>query len=310
MKIGVRMPYSGELAKPDNLIAFAKQAEKLGFYALFMSDHIVIPEKINSNYPYNKMGFDEPNDALELLTTLAFVAAATSKINLMTGIMVVPYRNPLVAAKALANIDYLSKGRLILGAGAGWMREEFEALQAPFENRGDFVDESIKIFKHLWMDERLFHQGKFHKFSGITFQPKPHQRPHPPIWIGGESRRAIRRAAELGDGWMPIGSNSTHPLRTPSALKSALELLEKDVLKAGRKMSDLEIAYFVPQYKLENRATDDNRSFVGVADKIVADIKEYENLGVTFMGFEILGTSLNDALQGIEEFSTKILPRL
>ena len=149
--------------------------------------------------------------------------------------MIVPHRNPVLAAKMLATLDMLSQGRIILGVGAGWMREEFEALGLPpFEERGDVTDEYIRVFKELWTSDDPSFDGKYCSFSNITFQPKPVQKPHIPIWVGGESPRALRRAAELGNGWSPIGSNPQFPLHRPEQLEAAIGRLAERCRRVGR----------------------------------------------------------------------------
>jgi probable F420-dependent oxidoreductase len=305
MKIGLRLASSGELAKPQNLVKFAERAEDLGFHALYMSDHIVIPPKIESDYPYNEAGFDEPMETLELITTLAYVAAITRKIELMTAVLVVPYRNPVLTAKMLANVDILSGGRLIVGLGVGWMEEEFRALNAPFENRGKLVDEYVKVFRELWSSDAPNFAGEFVEFENITLLPKPSQRRGPPIWIGGESLPAMRRAARLGDGWMPIGSNPRHTLRDPTELSSWLRVLGQEARKVGRSPSEVTTAYIVPRYALvEDGGSDDpGQPFVGDRAKILRSIKAFEAVGVSFLGFEILDASVDKTIDAMERFA-------
>jgi probable F420-dependent oxidoreductase len=305
MKIGLRLASSGELAKPQNLAKFAERAEDLGFHALFMSDHIVIPPKIESDYPYNEAGFDEPMETLELITTLAYVAAITRKIELMTAVLVAPYRNPVLTAKMLANVDILSGGRLIVGLGVGWMEEEFRALNVPFEDRGRLVDEYVKVFRELWSSNAPHFSGDFVEFENITLLPKPSQRRGPPIWIGGESPPALRRAATLGDGWMPIGSNPRHTLRDPAELASSLGDLGKEARKAGRSPSEITVAYMVPRYALieDGGSEDPGQSFVGDRAKILRSIKAFGDVGVSFLGFEILASSIDKAIDDIERFA-------
>src|SRR5581483_110283 len=145
---------------------------------------------------------------LEQLTVLSFLAGQTSRVRLLTSIMVVPHRQPVLAAKMLASLDYLSRGRLVVGCGVGWLREEFEALGTPpYEERGAVVDEYLQVFKELWNSPRPSFQGKFVRFPGLVFEPKPLQQPHPPLWIGGESGIALRRVVRLGDGWYPSAGN-------------------------------------------------------------------------------------------------------
>ncbi len=216
MKFGFYLANTGPNATPDNLIAVAQKGEELGFDCAVVGDHIIIPKTIESPYPYTVNGEfpgGEGGDYLEQLTLLTFLAGATTKLRLVPSVMILPNRHPVIVAKTLATLDYLSKGRLTLGIGVGWMREEFEALDLPpFEERGAVSDEYLKAIIELWTsDEPEFH-GKYVDFSGFTFLPKPVQKPHPPIWVGGQSRAAIRRAARLGDGWHPLGAQPVAPL--------------------------------------------------------------------------------------------------
>ena len=192
MRFGYCLPHDGELSKPDNLAELARHAESLGFDTLVEpSDHIVMPNKIKTTYPYSTSGeYTDTTEDLDQATTLSFVAAKTEKIRLMTGIAVIPYRNPLALANSLATLDYLSKGRLDVGAGVGWMKEEFDLLHVPYESRGEIMDEYLRILKVIWSSGKIPHfSGKYFQFSDVHFSPKVVQRPHPPIWIGGESPR-------------------------------------------------------------------------------------------------------------------------
>ena len=169
----------------------------------------------------------------------------------MTSVIIVPHRNPLVAAKALATLDVLSGGRLVVGVGVGWMREEFEALNLPpFEERGAVTDEYIRAFKELWTSDDPHFEGKYVSFDDISFLPKPVQKPHPPIWVGGESRPALRRTAELADGWYPLGSNPTFPMGTPEQLAAGLERLASYARRFGRDPSEIETIYRTHQFEL------------------------------------------------------------
>jgi probable F420-dependent oxidoreductase len=257
MKYGFTVPRRGPLATPDSLAAIARRGEELGCHLLFTGDSIVVPRHITSRYPYSKTGelpSPAPNEAMEQLTVLAFLAGQTRSIRLVTSIIIVPSRNPLVAAKALATLDVLSKGRLIVGVGVGWMREEFEALGLPpFEERSAVTDEYIRAFKKLWTSDNPTFEGKYCRFSNISFLPKPAQKPHPLIWVGGESLRALRRTAELGNGWYPIGSNPQFPLETPEQLEARLQRLAAYAEQAGRDPAEIEIIYLV------TRASGDHR---------------------------------------------------
>lgn len=313
MSVAARGPQGG----PNSVTTIARHAEKLGFYAIEMSDHIVIPYEIESEYPYTVDGkVSNWDDWNEQLTTLAFVAGRTTAIHLATSVLVLPYRNPLLAAKMLATLDFYSEGRLIVGVGAGWMREEFEALGAPpFEDRGDIADEYIRFFKSVWTEEPppSFRGRYFTLDSKVKFLPKPVQKPHPPIWVGGESPRAMKRAAALGDAWFPIGSNPRYPLRTIGQLGRAAERLGTYVSDAGRKPEEVGMSFVAPQFRLEQEvgggAVGSHELFVGDAESIVSDIRACEKLGFSYLKFDLLGTSLEQTLDNMDEFSEEILVR-
>lgn len=195
MKIGIALPVFGKYAGRDQILETALAAEALGYDSIWVSDHVVVPDS------HNVFGdvFYDP------LITLGFIASATSSIELGTSVMVLPYRNPLVLAKSVSSLDALSGGRAVLGVGSGWLRGEFEALGIDYAQRGQMTDEYIEIMKELWTNDSPSYEGEYFSFSGIRFEPKPVRKPHPPILVGGESRRSIERAARYGDGWHPVG---------------------------------------------------------------------------------------------------------
>ena len=188
----------------------------------YVNDHIVIPRDIASRYPYSEEGDwagGRFGEAMDILAMLSFLASATSTVRLLTSVMVVPYRQPVLTAKMIATIDKLSNGRVTIGCGAGWMEEEFIAVGAPpFSERGKSTDEYLEIFREIWTKETPEYNGAYARFSNIVSEPQPQQSPLP-ILIGGESRPALRRAAKYGEGWYPIGYNPRFPLDTVSRFK-------------------------------------------------------------------------------------------
>ena len=285
MKYGFTLPGRGPLATPERLGALAKKGEELGYDTVLTGDHILVPRKIASPYPYTEGGEfpgTPSGESMEQLTLLSFLAGQTSKIRLVTSVIIVPHRNPLVAAKALATLDVLSKGRLVVGVGVGWMREEFEALGLPpFEERGAVTDEYIRAYKELWTSDDPSFQGKYVSFDDISFLPKPVQKPHPPIWVGGESRPALRRTAELADGWYPLGSNPTHPMGTPEQLRAGLARLASYARSFGRDPAEIEIIYRTHQFELKKNGRGSGAlPFVGNADQMASDIGQYQQMGV------------------------------
>ncbi len=214
---GCSVPSRGPMAGPENLRTLAQRAEDLGFDSVWVSDHVILPRAVDSFYPYAADGvatFTPDQPYYDPIATLNFLAGCTHRIRLGTHVLILPYRNPVVTAKMLATLDVLSNGRLILGVGVGWMEEEFQALDLDnFAQRGAVSNEYIRLFKELWTKEEPEFHGEFYNVSGAGFLPKPVQKPHPPIWVGGHTGPALRRAAELADGWMPIG------LRPPANLE-------------------------------------------------------------------------------------------
>jgi alkanesulfonate monooxygenase SsuD/methylene tetrahydromethanopterin reductase-like flavin-dependent oxidoreductase (luciferase family) len=203
--------------------------------------------------------------------------------------------------------------------GVGWMREEFEALGLPpFEERGAVTDEYIRAFKELWTSDEPSFEGKYCQFSNLSFLPKPVQKPHPPIWVGGESRRALRRTAELGNGWYPISANPQFPLGEPEQLAARLQRLATYAKEVGRDPAEIDVIYRTPDYQLLNKdnrtssAAGGRRSFVGNADEIAADIRRYEAVGVgsLVLNVERLSRNLDDMLQHMEALATQVWPRV
>ncbi len=238
MKFGITGVGSGSTARPELLTQVAKKAEGLNFESVWIPEHLAIPVSINSPYPYSEDGKfpGGPNAALhDPFVALSFVAACTEKIKLGTGVFVLPLRNPLAVAKAAASVDVLSQGRLLFGIGVGWLEEEFQATGMNFQDRAPRGREWVKILKALWTEETPEYDGRFHSFEPIGFNPKPVQKPHPPIIFGGETRAALKRTAALGDGWYGVRY-------TPESVKPQLALLKELTQQAGRDFSEIEIS--------------------------------------------------------------------
>ena len=314
MEYGFNVPSGGPLATPDAIAALARRGEELGFGLIGVSDHIVIPRRIRSRYPYTESGefASSPGEFLDQLVLLSFLAGQTSSARLLTSVMVLPHRSPVLAAKMLATIDVLSQGRLIVGCGVGWMREEFETIGAPpFEERGAVGDEYIRAFKELWTSDSPTLEGKYTRFSDLTFEPKPRQKPHPPIWIGGESPRALRRAARLGDGWYPISTNPRYPVGTPEQLQGSLAQLRRYAGDAGRDPAEINIAYSAGWYddpKARMGPGGERPCFTGTAGQVAGDIRAFEQLGVRHLMLGFQRGTLDETLERMERFVTEVVP--
>jgi probable F420-dependent oxidoreductase len=188
VRFGIALPQYGP-ATAEGLTRAARQAEDLGFDDVWVADHIAVP--VGAPYP--------PSFLLEALSTLSFAAAVTTRVGLGTSILVLPLRQPVVVAKQLATVDVLSGGRLLLGVGAGWLPEEFDACNVPYRKRGDLTDEAIGVLRACWASAPASFSGPTVSFTDLKVQPLPGR--HIPLWVGGVSERALRRAVEHGDGW-------------------------------------------------------------------------------------------------------------
>jgi len=317
MRIGFNAPTAGPLAAPDALVRICTEGEALGFdYATF-SDHVVIPADIHSRYPYSDTG-EFPAGARaerhEQLTEVAFIAARTSRLRLVTSVMVVPHRPAVLTAKVLATIDVLSGGRLTVGIGAGWLKEEFEAIGAPdFAARGAVTDEYVAAFRTLWTQPAPRFEGRYARFANIIFEPKPVQKPHPPIWVGGESGPALRRAARLGDGWYPIGTNPAHPLDSLARLRAGIARLRRLTEEAGRDPAAVAIAYRMQTFgpDVPAKASDgERRLFSGGPAEIVADLHALRELGVSHADFNFGGATAEATLDAMHRFRDEVIARL
>ncbi|HXH13796.1 MAG TPA: TIGR03619 family F420-dependent LLM class oxidoreductase [Alphaproteobacteria bacterium] len=315
MRYGFYLQTRGATAKADDLATLITRGEALGFHSVMIADHVVFPTEIRSPYPYTISGaFPGHGDALEQLTLMAFVAGISKTLRLVTSVMILPYRNPVLSAKMLATIDVLSKGRVTVGVGVGWLREEFEALHTPdFEKRGAVSNEYLQIFKTLWTQDPAEFAGQFYRFKRLRCLPQPLQKPHPPIWIGGHSRSALRRVAQYGDGWHPVGANPAVPLRPPE-LQAALDNLKRFLEAEGRDPASVTISFKAPLYDVapegagERRAGLERRPFTGTPEQIAEDIATYKQLGVSEVIFDFRSEDLNESLDRMEHFATVIKP--
>ena len=312
MEYGFYLPSGGPAAQPDSLASIARQGDKLGFFCMVMPDHVVQPRTVESQYPYSVTGDIQQahstasDERLEQVTTLAYLAGITEQIKLVTSVMIIPYRNPILTAKMLSTLDMLSKGRLILGAGVGWMEEEFELLNTePFAERGAVTNEYLRAFIELWTKDDPTFDGKYVNFSNITFLPKPVQKPHPPLWIGGQSKPAIRRAAQIGNCWHPVGAIPAAPLE-PEELAENLALYRDYAEKAGRDPSQLQVSVKAPLYDA-SASGGARRRFSGSADEVRQDVQTYADVGVTHLIFDFRTGEPKQTEERMARFSEEVM---
>ena len=227
--------------------------------------------------------------------------------------MVVPHRPAVLAAKMLSTIDVLSGGRLVVGIGAGWLQAEFDAVVAtPFAERGRVTDEYLSAFRNLWTEEAPRFDGSWVKFDGIIFEPKPAQKPHPPIWVGGESGPSLRRAARFGDAWYPIGSNNKHLLDTLPRYRAGIDRLCRLTAEAGRDPASVALTYRVKRYgeAVPDKASDgERRLFSGSTADIVADLKALRDLGVGAIDIDFERPDAEASIAEMRRFHEQVMSR-
>jgi probable F420-dependent oxidoreductase len=301
VKFGLSLPHFQQVASPGAIRRVAQRAEQLGYDGIWVSDHIVIPHSAIDRFG---TVFYEP------LTVLGFAAACTSKLRLGTTVLILPYRNPLVTAKVLATLDVLSGGRVTAGMAVGWTEDEFKALGVPFQERGALSDEYIAAFKVLWTQDKPTFHGQFVRFENIAFEPKPVQKPHIPIWIGGNSKRAIRRAVALGDCWHP-----TRPL--VEDVKAGAAYLQEVCGQRGRDPRSLMIAVREPlKFSPGAEASLRRRPLSGSTQKIIDDIGQYQAAGVQYFMLdtfysvpELEQETVESMLMTIERLAADVMPK-
>ena len=315
MEFGFNIPNAGPLANPEAIRQLVERGEALGFTIFAIPDHIVIPRKFAPVYPYTDTGETDSfagGDALEPLALMASLATMTKKARLLTSVLVLPYREPVLTAKIFATIDVMSGGRAIAGVGTGWMEEEFEAVGAPpFAERGKVTDEYIRAFRAMWSNDEPSFAGDYTNFSDIYFRPQPVQRLLP-IWVGGDSMPALRRTARFGDAWYPVGLSPKYPLNTVERYAARAKTLRELTEQAGRDPEAVELSFWAVWYREDDPVTVDDGSrhiLLGSSEQTAEDISRMAALGVRSMVFNFLRSSLSESLDSIERFAAEVMPR-
>ena len=306
VQFGVVLPNMGSVVRPDDLSRLAQRVEGLAYDSLWVSDHVVLPLNIESRYPYSSRGvfpFLPQEDILEPVTTLTFLAGATRHIRLGISALILPYRHPVLNTKMLTTLDVLSGGRTILGVGVGWMKEEFEVLDADYEHRGRITDEHIRIFKALCTQQEPSFEGEDYRVKGIAFSPKPLQKPHPPIWVGGNTGPAMRRAAFLGDGWHAV---NLRPAQLAAGRQEVFRLRRQHGLETDRFQVSLRTSLQVTAEPLG----EDRTPLTGTSRQIEEDIRRYEEAGAEYLVMGPRGANIDDVLSTIERFAEGVMAKL
>jgi probable F420-dependent oxidoreductase len=302
MRFAVRLPtdrvhLGDEFVNQSAVQELAVAAEDAGFGACFVTDH---------PFPVQRWLDGGGHHALDPFVVLALAAAVTTRIRLQTHILVLPYRNPFLTAKSVLTLDVLSGGRVTLGVAAGYLKGEFAALGADFEHRNEVSDETIRAMQRAWTEDDVRFEGRHFHARGNTMHPRPAQRPHPPVWVGGNSKRAIRRAVELGQGWIPFpNTQAMAPFTRTAVLETDDDLLERItyarqlVTETGR-ASPLDICY-----SLDEPTGDDLD-----APRYLERVSRLREHGVTWLAIGFPGETRIAQREQMDRFSREVLKRL
>lgn len=280
MKVGIFF-FHNERSAPEFVAQTARAVEERGFHAIWIPEHVLLFPEYESQYPYAQDGKlpGNPKGMIDPFTVLSFIAACTDRVRLGTAICLVPQRNPVYTAKQVADLDFLSGGRFDFGVGAGWLKEEFDALHVPFERRGARTSDYIRLMKSLWTDDVSEYEGEFWTLPPALQYPKPVQKPHPPIYFGGESDAALKRVARVGDGWMGAGV-------TPEDMPERLARLDTFLEAEGRSRNEMRI------FVLPNRPPSGPDMF-----------KAYEDQGVEQVIHAVGGQTLDDVRERLDRMA-------
>jgi len=291
-----RIECGEEFLAPGAIGELAAAAEAAGFGAVYTTEH---------PFPGDEWLAHGGHHALDPFVALSFAAAATSRILLHTNLLILAYRNPFLAAKGIATLDVLSGGRVVVGVGAGYLEPEFDALGASFADRNDRLDEALAALDAAWAGESVSFEGSSFRATGNTMLPRPRQRPRPPLWIGGNSRRAIRRAVESADGWSPFPNPArfaartrTAPLENAADLAVSLEYARLHADAVGR-TAPLTVCFIPEGLSMGGDPVDE--------DRVVASIRSLADVGVDWVAVALPGDTRDAQLAAIERFGSTVL---
>lgn len=325
MEIGLNMPTHGLLARQGRdifirkvpveelpLIEIAQRAEEFGYHSLWFPDHVTMPRESESAHLVNpesgRNAYPERPNMLDGAVTMGAVAAKTNRIKLAPSVLISPYRHPLSDARQFATVDVLSGGRLIMAIGPGWCSEEFDALGVSFADRGRMTEECIEIYKRAWTDPWVSYQGRFYDFKEVSVDPKPVQKPRPPIVYGGVSRIGIRRALRYCDGLYPI---VTERYSGPEAFRELTNMVREEGAKMRRDVSAFPMMALVMCGVTESRSMGAARTFLtGNPDELIADLEQLAQCGYSFCGLhlDVQAATVSDFMAQMERFGKSVLP--
>lgn len=306
MDFGVSLPCVGPAAEREFMIGVARAAERLGFHSVWVSDHVLLPKERTSEYPYprstTEVGFTPGIAWLDPIAAMGVVAGATERVLVGSNVLVLPYRNPVVLANEVSTLDRLSEGRIVLGVGAGWMDEEFEAIGVPRAERGARTDEHIAVLRALWSSrDPVSFDGRFSRFRDVTIGALPHRPGGPPVMVGGNSGPALARAGRLGDGWLGFEV-------FPDEIPAARESIARAARAAGRDPSAIVVSArraLLPPFEVANFLPD--RRAIGGDGDALGELRAYAEAGASLV---VLDCSMlpGEIVATLEWFAAEVAP--
>lgn len=321
MRVGVHLPNVGPLCDAGAIREVAAAAEELGFDSVWVNDHLVWDAGHASGHIVCGSAESPPRgDICESFMTMAYVAGFTRRVRIGVTVLVVPIRHPILIAKQVAALDVLSNGRAILGVGVGAIEEELAVFGVPFKRRGRVTDEAIAAMGRLWTEAPASFAGQTLQFDNVSCLPRPVQRPGPPIWIGGNSQRALERTARHGDGWIPwsrtpdelqAAARTLRELRAVAGVERPIVLASQHLVAIGATEADAQAtARLTLAARFASLEEGEQRSFVGSPEALARKIAAYASVGVEELILGFISRSANEMLQGLRLFAEGVLPRL
>ena len=306
---GLDVGIYGALATPDVILELARFAEDRGFGSIWVADHVAFPVTYKSEYPYASKGdfparLDDP--LMEPIATIGVLIGATRRVRIGTAVLVMPYRQPLLLARMLVTLDQFSGGRIVLGAGVGWLEEEFEVLGFDkFPRRGKATDELIEIFKAIAEGGEVGYKGEIYAFDPVFSSPGSVQRPHPPVLIGGVADPALRRVARHGTGWLAVSMG-------PDQLQERLDRLRQLTTDCGRRFEDLTLSFkmFINIGEAKRGRFGDREPGTGTVAQIIDDLKRLRGQGFGEIIVRSRGATLDETRAQIDRFVSEIAAKV
>jgi probable F420-dependent oxidoreductase len=322
MNVGLTMSTHGLLTRDERdfflqklepgemrVVELAQLADHLGYHSLWFSDHVCMGRDLDATHTANESGtraYPERPAMLDVVATIGALAAVTERVRLAPSVLIAPYRHPLTVAHQFATLDVLSNGRLIMSAGSGWDPQEFAALGADYEHRGAVTEECIEIWKHAWTEPWLDWHGRFYEIADVSLEPKPVQKPHPPIVFGAVTEIGARRAARVSDGLYPMFLDA---YADPGRFEHLREAVLREGESVGRDLSGFRLYAFASGL-IGDPVEGCRRTLTGNAEQVLADLRRFADHGYSHvtMHFDVRSGTIDELFETVERFAVEVLP--